>query len=114
MKIVDRQTFLAMPKGIVFSKYKPHYFGDLSIKGETCGKNDFFVQGISGSFEWNDTDEFVSKLEDAKINKTSLAVDFNVECRDGLFEDDQLFAVMEEQDVRALIHRLEETLKGNR
>ena len=39
-------------------------------------------------------------------------MDFEYEGRDGMFDgDDQLFAVWSENDVQALINRLEETLK---
>lgn len=106
MKIVDRKTFIAMPANTLFSKYEPCFFGELEIKGESIGEIDFYVQQIVDAVDANNTEELDEILFDAEENKTSFKMDFSCEGRDGLFDDNQLFAVWERDDVIALIERL--------
>ena len=108
MKIVDRKTFLAMPAGVLYSKYRPCIFGELSIKGKTVADIDFYVQQIADSVKCHDSGEFADVLFDATANGTSFALDFACEGRDGMFDEHQLFAVWEPQDVAALIARLQQ------
>ena len=102
MFIVNRKTFLAMPEGTVFAKYEPCIFGELMVKGETW-TNDFLYQ----SFGWIDTDgePFVvlSKMEKSQV--ISCPVDVSTR-RDGLFDEDQLFAIYENEDIRAIVNAL--------
>jgi hypothetical protein len=112
MKIVNLQQFLAMPNETLFSKYEPCFFHNLSIKTENCGKRDFFVQQLVDAIECGGSDDFFNKLEEAQINGVSLKMDFDCGGRDGCFEDDQLFAVWEKEDIEALINRLQKCI-GN-
>lgn len=109
MKIVNRVQFMAMPAGVVFSKFEPFIFGDLQIKGDTIGA-DFYGQDVASGIRWGDTNEFIDSLQAAVDTGGSLAMDLHCEVRDGLFDEDQLFAVWERPDVEALIARLAETL----
>lgn len=109
MKIIDRKTFLALPPETLFSKYEPCCFRELQIKEETNGV-DFDVQGIHDALECDGTEDFFDKLEDAKDEGLSLRMDFEVISRDGCFEESQLFAVWEQQDVIQLISRLSKCL----
>ena len=108
MKIVDRRTFLAMPGGVLYSNYEPCFFGELCIKGATVAGNDFCVQQIADAGKCHDRGEFADVLFDAAANGTSFALDFACEGRDGMFDEHQLFAVWEPQDVAALIARLQQ------
>lgn len=115
MKIVDRQTFLAMPAGTVFSTYEPVIFGPLMIKGETIhggsGKAiDFFEQQIADAVECDDSGEFMDVLEAARCDGGSFRMDLETESREGLFDDDQLYAVWEKDDLVSLIKRLKRCL----
>ena len=103
MRIVDRATFLALPPNTVFNKYAPCYFDEPSIKGETWG-NDFLVQDFDGL----GVDEMMA-LETGE----SLPLNFDLEYRDGLFDDNQLFAIWDENDAKALIARLLKCIKWN-
>jgi hypothetical protein len=109
MKIVDRITFLALPENTLYSKYEPCVFGPLEIKGETWG-NDFLTQQIADSVDAAGTDELIDILFDAQEKGTSFDLDLEICGRDGLFEDDQLFAVWEHNDVVKLIERLQKIL----
>jgi hypothetical protein len=106
MKIVDRKAFLALPAGTVYAKYAPSYFEELCIKGETLPYNDWCEQDIVGSFHAKDSGEWSNLLDESLMTGKSLQMDFNIEARDGCFDDDQLFAVWEQRDVLALIARL--------
>ncbi len=110
MKIVNRAAFLALPAGTLFSKYQPCVFGDLCVKGETIGESvDFFYQTITDAI---DTGIYVETvLHHAEKDGSSLAMDFNCQDRDGMFDDDQLYAVWEREDVTGLITRLQTALQ---
>jgi hypothetical protein len=108
MKILNRKQFLALPGQVLFSKYEPYVFGDIAIKGETLG-NDFYYQSIADSLEAIGV-EFSETLFLAKETGDSIAMDFDCLGRDGCFDEDQLFAVWEEKDVRQLIDRLKQLL----
>lgn len=110
MKIVNRETFLKMPKNTVFTKYEPCNFGDLMIKGETLYP-DFFQQQVL-QVDCNDSVEFIDILEAARKEGKSFNLDLDCEGRDGLFDEDQLFAVFEKADVEMLIGRLKRCVKG--
>jgi hypothetical protein len=109
MKIVNRATFLAMPANTLFSKYAPCYFEGLTIKGDTWG-NDFLTQQIADAIDSAGGGDFTNKLERAEELGESLAMDFDCMGRDGCFDDGQLFAVWEPDDVVALIERLKDCL----
>ena len=109
MKIVDRKTFLSMPSETIFSKYHPCVFEELCIKGETWGY-DFLVQTLADAIESSDSGEFVDVLDRSISTGESISMDFESQGRDGLFDDDQLFAVWERDDVRGLIARLDRCL----
>jgi hypothetical protein len=111
MKIIDRKTFLSLPPGTLFSKYEPCAFGDLLIKGESI-TNDFYYQQIADSIDADSSDEFADSLEAAQRDGTGLEMDFDAQMRDGLFDEDQLFAVWERRDVEKLIVRLKRALAG--
>ncbi len=122
MRIVNRDEFLAMPTGTLFSKYEPVVFDALMIKEETItsppyspdGKAiDFNFTEIGGAVDSDSTGDFVDKLNDSRENGTSVPMDFNAIGRDGEFVEDQLFAVWERKDVEDLIVRLLGTLRNN-
>lgn len=111
MKIVTRQDFLALPAGAVFCKYSPQNFDDLAIKGESLSDSgDFLYQDIACSIDASSSVDFGNKLEDAEEKGASIPMDFERLSRDGLFDEDQLFAVFERSDVEALIARLQSAL----
>lgn len=111
MRIVNLDTFVAMPEGTVFAKYKPCYFEDLCIKGESITETrDFFYQQIVGSLDCSGSDEWSDMLFESQETGKSLPMDLHTQNRDGCFEPAQFFAVWERQDVEALIERLKATL----
>jgi hypothetical protein len=109
MKIVNREEFLKLPSGTLFSKYQPCYFDDITIKGDTW-TNDFLIQNIADGIESEGSDDFFVKLTDAEKNGTELKMDFDCYGRDGMFDEERLFAVWSKDDVKALIKKLQESL----
>lgn len=112
MKIVNRETFLAMPPETVFSKYEPCVFEELQIKGETCVEGgDFFYSHIVSALDTRNLDDVFEVIEQAEKNGECLSMDFESQGRDGLFDGKQLFAVWERSDIEGLIERLNKCLK---
>lgn len=110
MKIVDRKTFLALPPNTVYAKYEPCVFGDLHIKGESWVSphpGDWWEVSLADAIDFHDSGQFCEDLERARETGCSLRMDFECETRDGLYDEHQLFAVFEPQDVAALIARLQ-------
>lgn len=108
MKIVSRKEFLALPAGTVYSKYVHCAFDTLCIKGETLFTNadDWFYQDIAGAVDSHDMREFSERLIEASKTGESIAMNFDIQSRDGCFESEQMFAVWEEDDVMRLVVRL--------
>lgn len=107
MRIVTRKEFLMMPSGTLFMKYEPQIFGELKIKEESY-ENDFNYVSLDNIKTISDVDESRILSEMESDSSLSYGVDFYTASRDGLFEEDQLFAVYEQDDLLALISRLKE------
>ena len=107
MKIVNRTEFLQLPKGTLYSRYKPCYIEDLQIKGDTW-TNDWLYQDLIGNLACNDSNEYHDYLQEAENTDCSLGLDFNCLERDGLYDEEQMFAVYEKEDIQGLINALKE------
>lgn len=118
MKIVDRKTFLSMPENTLFMKYVPCCFSDPCIKMRTIEDDDnrcidFFYQPLndvmcpkSGKGWPNEYLHDSDVLLDAQEQDKSFLMDYEVESRDGEFQQKQLFAVYDSDDINLLINRL--------
>jgi len=112
MKIVDLQTFLSMPEGTVYSRYQPCIFTGLEVKASAPGDmdRDWCYDDLIIPIDADDSGDFSTKCSIAEEG-VSVALDFyNSTSRDGMFDDEALFAVMEPDEVRALIAKLEKSL----
>jgi hypothetical protein len=109
MKIVNRKEFLSLPSGVVYAKFEPCIFGDLAIKGETIGDNDWAFQDFL-EVKAENSGEHAEILFDAFENGTSFELDLQCMGRDGLFKQEEHFAVFEQRDVISLIQRLQEVV----
>ncbi len=111
MKLYTREEFLRLPAGVVFAKYEPQCFGEWQIKGETLSCNDFNYQEFI-SLDTNPFDAWYDACSSFETGKQG-DVDFYNWHRDGLYEGAEvMFAVLNSDEVRGLITRLQETLKG--
>jgi hypothetical protein len=104
MKIINRKQFLALPEGVLYAKFNPCIFGDIAIKEESLS-NDWYYQDLL-ELDVNDSGEWADTLFEGMEKGTSITMDFDCVSRDGLFDEEQLFAVFEKEDVISLIERL--------
>jgi len=110
MKILNRDEFLALPSGVLFCKYEPCIFDIIEIKGDSLnfehGGNDFFTRPLTGIY----TEATGQDGGDPILPEFDRGDEFrwchNSEGRDGLFEDNQLFAVFDRVDIDKLIGQL--------
>lgn len=111
MKIVNFETFRKLPPGTIYCKYEPQVFRELEVKDETLDYGDFLCACLTGWVDSNGSDDTTEILYEAE--KTGESFDLEVDCygRDGMFEEDQLFAVYEKKDVEQLIQALQKSLK---
>jgi hypothetical protein len=109
MKIINLEQFLAMPSETVFMSFSPCVFGDLRVKMDNCGENDFIFKELV-TIDVDNSGQYCDKLFDAMDNGTALRLDFNATERDGLFDPDQKFAVLEKEDIVGIIKVLSECL----
>lgn len=114
MRIVDRKTFLAMPPGTVFAKYDPSIMRELMVKSDSVANAgdlvDFRYMSLTDEVDCSGSAERDHTMFAAEEEGVPFALHFNTECRDGLFDADQLFAVWERDDVEGLIARLQKAL----
>ena len=108
MKIINRKEFLKLPANVLFSKYTPCCFGDIYIKDVSIAEyNDFYYTHIHDAINYSGTNEYIDILTKAVETGKSIDMDLESIVRDGLYEDDELFAVWEKDDVSKLIARLQ-------
>lgn len=109
MRIVGKKEFIKMPSGTVFSDYKPYVFSGLKIKNDSLPvpddgySMDFYYKDIIGNIEFDDCNEYVSKLNSALYDNESISLDFDVCEREAAYDDDMLYAVYEEKDLDLFI-----------
>lgn len=112
MKIVTRKEFMKLPKETVFSYYEPCVFRELMIKvsDDKGWPTDFLYDSIIGKIDSKSSEDFSNKCEMMEKGE-SVPMDFESTGREGLFDDEQLYAVYEKEDVEKLIARLQKTIK---
>lgn len=111
MRIIDKKEFYKLPKGTLYSDYDHVFFEDLKIKGETIYSKenpiDFYYEDLIGNIMCNNSDEYNEIPFESHKNKTSFELDFNCYERDGLYQENQMFAVYDKKDLIGLIQKLE-------
>lgn len=111
MRIVDRKTFLAMPVGTVFAKYDPSIIREPMVKFDSSAFNgeliDFYYASLTDEVDCSGSFERDGIMDAAEHEGVPFALHFNTQCRDGMYDADQLFAVWDRDDVVGLIARLQ-------
>tara|TARA_R110002126_G_scaffold1757_5_gene10575 strand:- start:1025 stop:1375 length:351 start_codon:yes stop_codon:yes gene_type:complete len=83
---------------------------DPCIKVSNCGDNDFFVSDLNEVTAQSSIDQY-DKIKDMMINSLkSDPINFDVSGRDGMFNDDQMFAIYDTDDLLNMIDRLAKCL----
>ena len=109
MKIVDYKTFISMPEGTLYAEYKPCYFGELYVKGETINDgNDWFLSRTKES--WQGDEQFVDQCE-LMVAGNELRGDYDIQERDGMFDYNRMFLVYDKTDIQDLINHLTKLIK---
>ena len=104
MKIVNRTQFLAMPPGVIFATGDRWALFEWRMKGENSGSNDFFYHPLDwASYDNQSSEDMVDIAEACLSNGTSVTLEFDDIARDGMYDDDAIYAVMEAGDIAALI-----------
>jgi len=111
VKIYNRKDFLALPVGTVFFDYTPHVGEGLSVK--TSGPSawlftpDFCRQDIDAlGIESHDSNELMDKMTDMFENGTERPMVWDSSGRDGMFDEDAHFAVLDDADIKRLVEVL--------
>lgn len=107
MKILSRQQFLNLPEGVLYcvNRTKEEVgFSDLKIKGETLSNNNDWFEICLTCYEHHDTGELIERHDDM-LKGVSYPLEIS-QCRNGLFEDDNIFLVYEKKDLSQLIEML--------
>lgn len=111
MKILTRKQFLKTPVGTVWSYYEPCVFRELNIKTSDSKdyENDFVYFGLIGEFDCKGSDDHSVVCQRMELGE-SIPASFEETTREGLFEDEQLFLIYEQEDVENMIKTLQDTL----
>lgn len=112
MRIINRKEFVALPPGTLFMKYCPLCFDQLCIKDDTInGGQDFCVNDVTNTILCGGSREMQDILFTKGESGESIKMDFNAAGRDGCYDEDQLFAIYEREDVLGLLGVLTTCLK---
>lgn len=111
MKIVDRETFMSLPAGVIFAKTTgPIIILGLSVKGDTVGGVDFCSRQLA-NWDAFDSTEWADRY-DEMIAGASFPCDQDFG-RDGMFEPTDRFLVFESPDLIALASTVGDALRAN-
>jgi hypothetical protein len=107
MKIVNRKEFLKMPIGTVFSEFDGYNFNDMLVKHETIDNGiediDYWEMSMIANLKNKEGDDYCDTLE--RIMKEPVETEISLG-RNGLFDQDQLYAIYETEDIDLLIQIL--------
>jgi hypothetical protein len=113
MKILAKQDFLKIQEPILYSNYSPIIFEGLFIKTKSLSLNN----GELFDFRYNALLPPILSCEDDAdflFGKGNYGQEFDIEYdnnfREGLFDDEYLYAVYSKEDIKKLINELQELL----
>lgn len=107
MKLVNKEEFLSLPNGIIYSYYEPTgNIEGLYTKTESL-HNDWVYEDLIGDIDCGDTDfgELVLNIEDNR--EIEFRMDLECGRRDGMYKTQEMFVVYDEVDVRRLFYKLQ-------
>lgn len=120
MKIVNKKEFRELKTPFVFSHYRPCIIEDLFMcVDNTSMKNDIVQVELLGNVipigdepeHWGSGDE-IDLMHDAVEKGIRFRLDLEGNEREGLYDDDKLYVIYEEEDVITLIKKLTTSLSG--
>lgn len=102
MKIYNREEFMKLPEGTIFTSGEPYAFLNLLIKGETWEVD--FLESSLLDIDSFSSDENSDRMNEMKKNGTSYEINKSFG-REGLFDDKMLYMVFEKKDLEYMIKR---------
>lgn len=107
MKLLNKKEFLKLHDGTMyFEKPKDEnacYFGDLCIKGESLSSHDFYeIDIISPDLSPILNEQYYESFERLEKGET-LKIDFNYGGRNGMYDDTDMYYVLDKEDVKSLL-----------
>lgn len=98
MRVVDRKTFLTLPRGTIYAKGSRWAFEDLCIKGDTMSAGNDWSSLCPAWVAAHDSGEAFARLEQMLETGASYPMEESY-CRDGCYEDDAIFLIFERADL---------------
>lgn len=111
MRIVNSQEFYKLPKGTLFAKYDPVIFNGLYVKCRNIYNHenkpvDYVFESLLENVYFENSSDYSTALIEAEEKGSSFKLDFDCSERNGLYEDDALFAIYEKEDIIKFIQKL--------
>lgn len=105
MKLFEFKDFLKLPSGTIFSYYEPCIFNGLYKKGDSIKDIDFFYTDLIAPVKCESSDKYADLMMDWNVGE-DVELEFDVGEREGLFEQEQLYAVYSKEEIVELIKSL--------
>lgn len=112
MKIVNRKEFLLLPEATLYAThYESDGFGCLCMKYKTYFDDDnnpitWNYMELGNFDDYNNSEERYKKIDAMKEIGSEFPLRLNAVSRDGLYDQDQLFAVYDIEDTKRIIEVL--------
>lgn len=108
MRIYRRSEFLKLPSGTIYAKGEPWFFDGFNVKGYTIGNdwaqlNPMWIEARDESEQWSRLDEMLEHGASYPMQES-----FG---RDGCFNEEDLFLVLEREDLEKLRAMIDIALK---
>ena len=113
MRIVNRQEFLQLPSGTVYSKYKSMGMISGLYEKFQSSTNDWVYQDLISCIDADSSAELFD-LMDAAMNGKEFSLDLDCGERDGCYDESDMFAIYDKKDLDKLIVRLIEVLNRSK
>lgn len=105
MRVFNRRDFMKLPAGTAFCKGKRWCFDSITFKGETLfGRDGEAIDWLETNPAWvdgKDSGECFDRLEEMLAAGVSYPMQ-DSDCRDGRFNDDDIFLVFDRVDLLTL------------
>lgn len=114
MRLVNKKEFLKQHDGtLYFEKVSDNacYFGDLCVKGESISDFDFYSMDLNSPDLSPYRNEQYYESFERMDNGESLKVDFYYGGRDGMYDDNDMYYILEKEDVKSLLDVITEAYK---
>jgi hypothetical protein len=114
MKILNRKQFLALKEEVLYTRYDPCCFNGLEIKHDTISDPeqdiDFYYQNLIAPIETSEDGEYHEKCEQMEKG-IDIELNFNDPNRDACYEEEEMYAIYSQEDIKQLISKLNELIK---